>query len=86
MFTNAVGMMSDSAFGVQKNLSSISSLASSASSSASESEMSTMLKKEQALTSENLKNQFVYNASDMMADSQDKINKENIKRTFSLLA
>lgn len=80
MFTNAIGMMSDSAFGVQRNLNALTGLAGSGDDSRA------TLDKEKALTSDNLKKQFVYNASDLMADSQDKINKENIKRSFSIFA
>lgn len=46
--------------------------------------MRSLLSAENNLTTQMLNDSLIYRASLLMEESQDKINKENIKRTFSM--
>lgn len=75
-----IGMMSDSAFGVQRNLSSLTAMAGSGDDS------SATVAKEKSLTSDNLQKQLTYKAADLMEDTGKKTQKKNFERAFDVFA
>lgn len=83
MFVSQVGMMNNAAFGTMQNCNTMMSMARNAGSSKN---LQALSKKETGLQIQNLQNQLVYSASEAMEDSQEKIKKENIKRSFSMFA
>lgn len=80
MYTASIEMMSDSSFNIQRNLDSMSKSAPSGDNPES------TLEKEQGMVSDNLQNKLVYTASDYMADTEQRVRKENIKRSFDVFS
>lgn len=80
MYTSPVGMISDSAFGIYKNLDTLTGMATSGDSSQA------TVDKEKKLTSDNLQKKLAYTAADYMEDTDKKLKKKNFERAFDIFA
>jgi len=85
MYVSSIGAINNSAFGIQQNNSSIMKLAQGAG-SGSATDLAAVQRSEKTLQMENLQNKLTYLASSDMEESKKKLEKENIKRSFSTFA
>lgn len=85
MYVNSIGMINNSAFNMMQNSNSLMSLTRSAGANPNQ-DLNALNQSEKKLTASNLQNSLIYNASSLMEDSQKKLEKENIKRSFSTFA
>lgn len=83
MLTSNINMINNSAFASQQNS---FSMISAIRSVGPNSDTNLLQASEKQLNVNKLNNDLTYNASLLMEDSQKKVNKDNIKRTFDMFA
>ena len=83
MYVSQVGMMNNAAFNTMQNCDTMMGMTRNAGSATN---MQALSKKETNLQVQNLQNQLTYQACDAMEDSQQKMKKDNIKRSFTMFA
>lgn len=83
MNVSYVNMIDDSSFGIQQSSDSMLNMIRTAS---PDSDTNLLQASEKQLNINKLNNELVYNASLEMEKSQKKVEKENIKRTFSMFS
>lgn len=83
MNVSYIGMNSNAAYGMMQNSNAMLSMARGAYGS---DDTRSMAQKEKGLQTDNLNNQVTYSATELMEESQKKVQNENFKRAFSCFA
>ena len=83
MFVSNVGMTNNASYGMQQDSNSMLGLIRNA---GSDQDSKALLGFEKNLASDKIKNETTYKASELMEQSQKKVQDENIKRTFDTFA
>ena len=85
MYISSIGMINNASFGAMQDNNALMNLTRSAGSQ-SGGDAKSMQQAEKKLVADQKQNELTYNAANLMEDSQKKVEKENIKRSFSAFA
>lgn len=85
MYVSQIGNMNNAAFGSMQNSNAMMNMTRSAGNNSFK-DLNSIHQSEKKLQTDNLQNQFTYDATSAMEESQKKREKENIKRSFSTFA
>lgn len=83
MFVSNIPMINNASYGMQQDSNSMLGLIRNAGSSQ---DSKALLNSEKGLMADKIKNETTYKASELMEQSQKKVQDENIKRTFDTFA